>query len=50
MTILDPDRPRIVSIDFIDNPYYGEYYADYGEQCTITPKNGIKTCQRYLWN
>jgi hypothetical protein len=28
MTIPDPDRSRIVSIDFIDNPYHGEHYAD----------------------
>jgi len=24
MTILDPDRSRIVSIDFVDNPYHGD--------------------------
>ncbi len=24
-TIIDPDRSRIVSIDFVDNPYHGTY-------------------------
>jgi len=24
-TILDPDRSRIVIIDFVDNPYHGSY-------------------------
>ncbi|PYZ02897.1 hypothetical protein C8039_08440 [Halogeometricum sp. wsp3] len=28
MTILDPDRSRTVSIDFIDNPYHGNHYAN----------------------
>ncbi len=47
MTILDPDRSRIVSIDFIDNPYHGEYYDDDGELCTMAPKDGTTTCHRY---
>jgi len=47
MTILDPDRSRIVSIDFIDNPYHGEYYADEGELCSMAPKDGTTTCHRY---
>jgi hypothetical protein len=24
LTILDPDRSRIVSIDFVNNPYHGD--------------------------
>ena len=47
MTILDPDRSRIVSIDFIDNPYHGDHYADEGELCTMAPKDGTTTCHRY---
>jgi len=37
-TILDADRSRIVSIDFIDNPYHGEHYVDEGELCSMAPK------------
>ena len=33
MTILDSDRSRIVSIDFIDNPYHGVHLDDEGELC-----------------
>jgi len=47
MTILDPDRSRIVSIDFIDNPYHGDHYADEGELCSMAPKDGTTTCHRY---
>jgi len=47
MTILDPDRSRIVSIDFVDNPYHGEHYADDGELCSMAPKDGTTTCHRY---
>jgi hypothetical protein len=47
MTILDPDRSRIVSIDFIDNPYHGEHNADEGELCSMAPKDGTTTCHRY---
>jgi len=47
MTILDPNRSRIVSIDFIDNPYHGEHYADDGELCSMAPKDGTTTCHRY---
>jgi hypothetical protein len=47
MTILDPDRSRIVSIDFIDNPYHGEHYAEEGELCSMPPKDGTTTCHRY---
>jgi IS4 transposase len=36
MTIPDPDRARIVSIDFIDNSYYGKHYADDGYRLYIT--------------
>jgi hypothetical protein len=47
MTILDSDRSRIVSIDFIDNPYHGDSYADEGELCSMAPKDGTTTCHRY---
>jgi hypothetical protein len=47
MTILDPDRSRIVSIDFIDNPYHGDHYVDDGELCSMAPKDGTTTCHRY---
>ncbi len=47
MTILDADRSRIVSIDFIDNPYHGDHYADEGELCSMSPKDGTTTCHRY---
>jgi len=47
MTILDPDRSRIVSIDFIDNPYHGEHYDNEGELCSMAPKDGTTTCHRY---
>jgi hypothetical protein len=47
MTILDPDRSRIVSIDVIDNPYHGEHYADEGELWLMAPKDGTTTCHRY---
>jgi hypothetical protein len=43
MTIPDPDRSRIVSIEFIDNPYHAEHYADDGELCTMAPKDGTTT-------
>ena len=33
MTILNPDRSRIVSIDLIDNPYHGEHHADRSFTC-----------------
>jgi hypothetical protein len=47
MTSLDPDRSRIVSIDFADNPYRGEHYAEEGELCSMAPKDGTTTCHRY---
>jgi hypothetical protein len=47
LTILDPDRSRIVSIDFIDNPYHGDHYEDEGELCSMAPKDGTTTCHRY---
>ena len=46
MTILDPDQSRIVSIDFVDNPYHGESEQD-GELCSMAPKDGTTTCHRY---
>ncbi|GAA0218768.1 hypothetical protein GCM10009000_037190 [Halobacterium noricense] len=47
MTILGPDRSRIVSIDFVDNPYHGNPDQDDGELCHTSPKDGITTCHRY---
>ncbi|EMA36001.1 transposase IS4 family protein [Halobiforma lacisalsi AJ5] len=47
MTILDPDRSRIVSIDFVDNPYHGTYADDEGELCRMHAKDGTTTCHRY---
>jgi len=47
MTILDPDRSRIVSIDFVDNPYHGTYAHESGELCRMAAKDGTTTCHRY---
>jgi len=47
MTILDPDRSRIVSIDFVDNPYHGTYADENGELCRMAAKDGTTTCHRY---
>jgi len=47
MTILDPDRSRIVSVDFVDNPYHGTYADDAGELCRMGAKDGTTTCHRY---
>ncbi|RZV10469.1 DDE family transposase [Natrinema hispanicum] len=47
MTILDPDRSRIVSIDFVDNPYHGTYADKEGELCRMHAKDGTTTCHRY---
>ncbi len=47
MTILDPDRSRIVSIDFVDNPYHGTYADESGELCRMAAKDGTTTCHRY---
>jgi hypothetical protein len=47
MTILDPDRSRIVSLDFVDNPYHGDPAADDGELCKTSPTDGTTTCHRY---
>ncbi len=47
LTILDPDRSRIVSIDFVDNPYHGSPDEDSGELCKTTPTDGTTTCHRY---
>jgi len=35
LTILDPDRSRIVSIDFVDNPHHGHLDEDDGELCSV---------------
>ena len=48
MTILDPDQSRIISIDFIDNPYHGDHYDHEGELCSMAPKDGTTTCHRYI--
>jgi len=47
LTILDPDRSRIVSIDFVDNPYHGQPDEDDGELCSSSPTDGTTTCHRY---
>jgi hypothetical protein len=47
MTILDPERSRIVSIDFVDNPYHGTCDDEEGELCRMSPKDGTTTCHRY---
>ena len=47
MTILDPDRSRIVSIDFVDDPYQGTYSDESGELCRMAAKDGTTTCHRY---
>ena len=47
LTILDPDRSRIVSIDFVDNPYHGDPAEEDGELWTTNPKDGTTTCHRY---
>ena len=47
MTTLDADRSRIVSIDFIDNPYHGDHYVDKDELCSMALKDGTTTCHRY---
>jgi len=46
-TILDLDRSRIVSIDFVDNPYHGLPLDDDGELCRTSPTDGTTTCHRY---
>jgi len=47
MTILDPGRSRIVSIDFVDNPYHGSPDEDSAELCKTAPTDGTTTCHRY---
>ena len=47
MTVLDPERSRTVSIDFIDNPYHGDHHVEEGELCSMAPKDGTTTCHRY---
>jgi len=47
MTILDPDRSRIIFIDSVDNPYHGYPDEDSGELCKTTPTDGTTTCHRY---
>lgn len=46
-TILDPDRSRIVCIDFVDNPYHGSHFAHPSELCTMAARDGTMTCHRY---
>jgi hypothetical protein len=47
MTILNPDQSRIVSIDFVDNPYHGSPDEDSGELRKTMPIDGTTTCHRY---
>ncbi|EMA48520.1 transposase IS4 family protein [Halococcus salifodinae DSM 8989] len=47
LTILHPERSRIVSIDFVDNPYHGTYSDEEGELCRMSSKDGTTTCHRY---
>ena len=47
MMILDRSGSRIVSIDFVDNPYHGTYNDEEGERCRMSPKDGTTTCHRY---
>jgi len=47
MTILDPDRSRIVIIDFVDNPYHGSYLTHPREVCSMKPRDGTTNCHRY---
>ena len=47
MTVLDRSGLRIVFIDFIDNPYHGDHYADEGELCPMAPKDGTTTCHQH---
>ncbi len=47
LTILVRSGSRIVSIDFIDNPYHGVHLDDEGELCSMAPKDGTTTCHRY---
>jgi hypothetical protein len=42
MTIPDPDRARIVSIDFIDTSYYGKHDTDKGELRSAAPKRYVR--------
>jgi len=46
-TILDPDRSRIVIIDFVDNPYHGSYLTHPREVCSMKPRDGTTNCHRY---
>jgi hypothetical protein len=46
-TILDPDRSRIVIIDFVDNPYHGTYLTHPREICSMKPRDGTTSCHRY---
>ena len=47
ITILDRERARIVSIDFVDNPYHGSHHEDTDELCRMGAKDGTTTCHRY---
>jgi hypothetical protein len=46
-TILDPERSRIVTADFVDNPYHGVCDVEGGELCSTSPTDGTTTCHRY---
>lgn len=47
MACLDPETPRAVAIDFMDNPYHGEAYEDEAELCSMKAQDGTTTCHRY---
>ncbi len=47
MTILDANQLTIASINFSDNTYHGEHYADEGELCPMALKGGTTTCHRH---
>src|SRR5699024_6663092 len=46
-TILDPDRSRIVCLDFVDNPYHGTHDETPTELCSMAGRDGTMTCHRY---
>jgi hypothetical protein len=47
MTILNRSGLRIVSVDFVDNPFHGSLAHDDGELWTMNPKDSTTTCHRY---
>jgi len=47
LTIIDPDRSRIGSIDVVDNPYHGQPDEHDGELRSSSLTDGTTTCHRY---